>query len=153
MENRNPNTYRYFPPNHRQQSFPPPYIPPYFPPIQQQQQQQQQPPQAQGPYSTATNSHRTNVWKIMVESMKWTASSIPGPLYDYIEKEGSNKKKGWLREMAGISTSRKGNKETMVYYDLLLRCAPEKALRIKINLHFYHAFDMNAESLRYARNN
>ena len=196
MENRNPNTYRYFPPNHRQQSFPPPYIPPYFPPIQQQQQQQQQPPQAQGPYSTATNSHRTNVFlpppsyrrqfnpyhhlqhnrlppshpvypiptpkppnegtdllKIMVESMKWTASSIPGPLYDYIEKEGSNKEKGWLREMAGISTSRKGNKETMVYYDLLLRCAPEKTLRIKINLHFYHAFDMNAESLRYARNN
>jgi hypothetical protein len=39
----------------------------------------------------------------------------------------------------------------MIYYDLFLRCAPERSLRIDINPHFYHAFDMDAKSLNYAR--
>jgi hypothetical protein len=38
-----------------------------------------------------------------------------------------------------------------MYYDLLLRCAPEKSFGIDINPLFYHAFDMDALSLNYAR--
>ena len=93
----------------------------------------------------------TEVLKITLESMNWKVSKEAGPFYDYIKK-GIKKKKGWLREKAGISTSRRDNTETMIYYDLLLRCAPERARAIDINPHFYHAFDMDAKSLNYARN-
>jgi hypothetical protein len=92
----------------------------------------------------------TDLLKVMLDSVKWKISKKPGPLFDYIKK-GSNNKKGWLRELAGISASRRDNTETMTYYNLLVRCAPERALGIDVNPYFYHAFDMDAKSLNYTR--
>jgi hypothetical protein len=48
----------------------------------------------------------TELLKVALDSMKWKLAKKPGPFYDHLKK-GSNKKKGWLRELAGISTSRK----------------------------------------------
>jgi hypothetical protein len=65
-----------------------------------------------------------------------------------VVKKGSNRSIGWCRNLAGISTSRQHNSQTLQYYDLLLKCAPSVNY---VKVHFYHAFDMNRRSLNRAK--
>jgi hypothetical protein len=87
---------------------------------------------------------------IVVRSTTWNRQSKEAnPLYDFIRK-GSNRSKGWCRNLAGISTSRLDNSQTLQYYDLLLKCTPSTK---DARYHFYHAFDMNSRLLKHVRKN
>ena len=160
----------------RQPPPPPPPLHPNFRPqyrsfIPQLQQPQ---PQRRGAYSTATNSYNTvtttpstllqsssfvqnvllplqicpefaNVVKNTTDRSK--QSNEAGSLHDFIEK-GSNRGKGWCRVLAGISTSRYDNSQTLKYYDLLLKGAPSVD---DAKDHFYYAFDMNSRAINRVR--
>ena len=87
----------------------------------------------------------TEFWNIVGESIGWKKSYGVGPFYDFVIREGSKRSKGWCRDLAGISTSRLDNPQTLQYYDLLLKCSPFAGSKVRD--HFYYAFDMDRCSL------
>ena len=93
---------------------------------------------------------RTKFEKAVAASENWHNSNgiIEGPFFNYIKTEGKNRERGWLRNLSGISSTSGKHNKVMKYYDLYLKCYPGKRTKGDI---FYQAFDMNNESIRYAR--
>jgi len=87
----------------------------------------------------SNNVDKTREWKF--------SDGGVAPLYDFIRIR-SKRNKGWCRTLAGISTSRRENLQTLQYYNLLLKCAATPLIKKKdVVEHFYHAFDMSEHSL------
>ncbi|OEU10885.1 hypothetical protein FRACYDRAFT_246760 [Fragilariopsis cylindrus CCMP1102] len=92
----------------------------------------------------------TKFWNIVGESIGWKISNNGvGPFYDFVIREGSKRRNGWCRDLAGISTSRLDNSQTLQYFDLLLKCNAPSFAGSKIMDHFYYAFDMDRCSLNH----